>query len=138
MPTMEDDGTAPRDGVRVRDVMTPGPVQLPASATALDAAKAMKNSGVGAILVMDKDSLCGIVTDRDVVVRAVAQGKDPKKVKLDEICSREITAVTPGDPLSAAVRLMRSKAIRRLPVIEGDSQPVGILSLGDLALRMDR
>ena len=125
-------------GALVREVMTPRPVKLPSSATAFEAAKAMRDADVGAVIVTDGDGLRGIVTDRDVVVRAIAEGKDPKKVKLEEICSREITAVSPADPLAAAVRLMRNKAIRRLPVIEGDSTPVGILSIGDLALRMDR
>src|SRR5260370_22017355 len=89
------------------------------------------------LIVTNHSGLCGIVTDRDVVVRAVAEGKDPKKVKLDEICSHEITAVSPDDPVRDAVKLMRDNAIRRLPVIEG-TKPVGILSIGDLALRIDR
>ena len=126
------------NGVRVREVMTEHPVELPASASASDAAAAMRRLNVGAVLVMtDHQGLCGIVTDRDLVIRAMASGKDPKNVKLEDICSREVTSLGPDDSVEKAVKLMREKAVRRLPVLD-ESKPVGIVSLGDLALRLDR
>jgi len=123
--------------IKVRDVMTPNPVALPSSASVSDAAKAMRDSNIGAVVVDDGNAICGIVTDRDVVVRAIAAGKDPNKVKLEEICSRELTGLSPDDGLDRAVQIMKDKAIRRLPVVDG-TRAVGIVSLGDLAQRLDR
>jgi CBS domain-containing protein len=77
------------------------------------------------------------VTDRDIVVRAVAAGKDLGKTPLREICSKEVFTLSPEDDLDEAVKLMREKAIRRVPVIS-DGTAVGILSLGDLAQERDR
>jgi CBS domain-containing protein len=123
--------------ILVRDVMTVKPIELPASATLSEAARAMRDANIGAVLVTGRSGLAGIVTDRDLVVRAVAEGKDPQKTTLEHICSSDITALSPDDPIHDAVALMRKKSVRRLPVIEDDSRPVGILSLGDLAQRLD-
>jgi CBS domain-containing protein len=117
--------------------MTPNPVALPSSATASEAAKAMRDSDIGAVVVGDGKGLCGILTDRDLVVRAIADGKDPRKVKLEEICSRQLSSLTPDDGVDRAIRIMREKAVRRLLVVDG-SKPVGIVSIGDLAQRLDR
>jgi CBS domain-containing protein len=121
----------------IRDVMTPNPVALPATASAVDAALAMRDFDVGAVIVLDDGQVCGIVTDRDIVVRVIANGNYPASTQLGEVCSRELATVSPGEPLEAAVCLMRDKALRRLPVVE-DGQPVGIVSIGDLALERDR
>jgi CBS domain-containing protein len=121
----------------IRDVMTPNPVALPATASAVDAALAMRDFDVGAVIVLDDGQVCGIVTDRDIVVRAIANGNYPASTRLGDICSQELTTVSPGEPLEDAVRLMREKALRRLPVVE-DGQPVGIVSIGDLAVERDR
>jgi CBS domain-containing protein len=121
----------------IRDVMTPNPVALPATASAVDAALAMRDFDVGAVIVLDDGQVCGIVTDRDIVVRAIANGNYPASTQLGEVCSQELTTVSPDEPLEDAVRLMREKALRRLPVVEG-GQPVGIVSIGDLAVERDR
>ena len=92
----------------------------------------MRDAHVGDVLVMRHEAICGIVTDRDIVVRCVADGADPHLTPIGEICSTDLTDVRPEDRLDDAIELMRYRAIRRLPVVEGD-QPVGILSLGDLA-----
>ena len=120
----------------VRDVMTPNPVALQATSSLVEAALAMRDFDVGDVLVLDDGQICGIVTDRDIVVRGIAGGNYPATVKLGEICSRELTTLSPTDSVENAVSLMRQKAIRRLPVVE-HGQPVGILSLGDLALEKD-
>jgi CBS domain-containing protein len=120
----------------VRDVMTPNPVTLQATSSLVEAALAMRDFDVGNVLVLDDGQICGIVTDRDIVVRGIAGGNYPATVKLGEICSRELTTLSPTDTVEDAVSLMRQKAIRRLPVVE-NGQPVGILSLGDLALEKD-
>jgi len=120
----------------VREVMTPDPVTLSATASLVDAALAMRDFDVGDVLVLDDGKVCGIVTDRDIVVRGIASGNYPATVKLAEICSRELTTLSPNDRVEDAVSLMREKAIRRLPVVEG-KKPVGIVSLGDLAVERD-
>jgi CBS domain-containing protein len=123
--------------MKVREVMTPNPISLPSSASCRDAAKAMRDADIGAIVVENGTQVFGIVTDRDVVVRAIAEGKDPKKVKLEDVCSRDLTGLGPDDGLDRAMQMMRDKAVRRLVVVDG-SKPVGIVSLGDLAQRLDR
>lgn len=120
----------------VRDVMTPNPVALPATASLVEAALAMRDFDVGDVLVLDNGQVCGIVTDRDIVVRGIAAGNYPSTVKLAEICSRDLTTLSPTDSVEEAVSRMREKAIRRLPVVE-NGQPVGIVSLGDLAVERD-
>jgi len=120
----------------VRDVMTPNPVTLPATASLVEAALAMRDFDMGDVLVLDNGQVCGIVTDRDIVVRGIAAGNYPATVTLGEICSRDLTTLSATDRVEDAVSLMREKAIRRLPVVEG-GKPVGIVSLGDLAVERD-
>jgi len=116
--------------------MTPNPVVLLATASLVEAALAMRDFDIGAVIVLDNNQVCGIVTDRDIVVRAIAAGYYPATVKVGEICSRELTRVSPTDTVEDVLRLMREKDIRRLPVVEG-YHPVGIVSLGDLAIERD-
>jgi CBS domain-containing protein len=122
-------GDAPQ---RVRDVMTPNPITVTESATVHEAALVMREADVGDVLVVRDGDVCGIVTDRDIVVRLVADAGDPTTTIVGEICSAQLTEVAPDDLVEHAIALMRSYAIRRLPVV-GDSGPVGIVSLGDLA-----
>jgi CBS domain-containing protein len=120
----------------VREVMTANPIALPATSSVVDAARTMRDSNIGDVIVVDNGRICGIVTDRDITIRGVAEGRDISQLKLADICSREITTLSPTDSVDDAVRLMREKAIRRLPVVEG-GKPVGIVSLGDLAVERD-
>lgn len=120
----------------VREVMTENVVALPGSAPLVDAARRMKDSDIGDVVVLQGEGLCGVVTDRDIVVRAIAEGKDPNTATLDEICSHQAFTVAPGDPVDRAVQVMRERAVRRLPVVEG-GKPVGIVSIGDLAIERD-
>ena len=115
----------------ILDLMTPNLVTLSAAST-LDAAIATRDFDVGAVIVVENGQIYGIATDRDIIVRAIANGNYPATTGREEVCSRELTLVSPSDSVAEAVRLMRDKAIRRLPVVE-DGQPVGILSIGDLA-----
>ncbi len=121
----------------VQDVMTPDPITLPLSASLIDAAKTMRDVGIGDVVVVDGDEVLGIVTDRDIVVRGIADGCDAQSTTLIDICSRDLTTVSPDDQVGTAVRLMRENAIRRLPVV-ARGRPVGIVTLGDLALEQDR
>jgi CBS domain-containing protein len=121
----------------IRDVMTSNPVMMPESASALDAAKKMRDANIGDVIVMKEgDKMCGIVTDRDIVVRALAEGKDVKSVKLGDICTQNMATLSANDDIETAVKLMRKKAIRRIPVVE-NGKVIGIVSIGDLAMDRD-
>lgn len=120
----------------VRDVMTPAPVTLPKTATVTQAAIAMRDEAIGDVLVLRDAGVYGLVTDRDIVVRALAEGADPLKTTLGEICSESLATVSADDDASVAVEVMRLRAIRRIPVLE-DDRAVGIVSIGDLAQERD-
>jgi CBS domain-containing protein len=120
----------------VRDLMTANPVLLPTNTPIREAAKRMRESDIGDVVVEKDGKVCGIVTDRDIVVRAVAQGKDVQTTDLESICSKDVTSLSPNQTDEDAVRLMREKSVRRLPVVE-NGKVVGIVSLGDLAVEKD-
>lgn len=120
----------------IRDVMTANPVTLPSDAPVEEAAQRMKDADIGDVIVTDDGTVCGAVTDRDIVVRAVAEHRDPSTTKLADICSRDVVTVTPADSVEDAIRSMRERAIRRVPVVEHGT-PVGIVSIGDLARERD-
>lgn len=120
----------------VGDIMSRNPITVASQASVIEAARHMRDSNVGAVLVEDRGNLCGIVTDRDLAVRVVAKGASLEDTKVGEVCSSELAMLTPDDDADNAVSLMRKKGIRRIPV-QKDGSPVGILSLGDLALDRD-
>jgi CBS domain-containing protein len=120
----------------IRELMTPNPVSLPGTASVHEAARAMRDADIGDVIVIEHDQVCGIVTDRDIVVRTVAEAQDPRTTTLADICSHVLLTVTPTDSVEHAVQLMRTHAIRRLPVVDG-GEAVGIVSLGDLAMERD-
>jgi CBS domain-containing protein len=121
---------------QIRELMTPNPVALPGTASVHEAATAMRDAQIGDVIVIENNEVCGIVTDRDIVVRTVAERQDPATTTLADICSHSLVTVMPTDSVEEAVRLMRTHAIRRLPVVEG-GRAVGIVSLGDLAVERD-
>lgn len=122
---------------QVRDVMTPDPACVSASDTADKAAQLMRDRDVGSIVVTENGgSVAGIVTDRDIVVRAGADGKNPAEVKVGEVASSNPTTLSADESITDAVQSMRDQNIRRLPVVDG-GKPVGIVSLGDLAQEQD-
>lgn len=120
------------------DVMTPNPATLPSSATVVEAAHEMKDKDIGDVIVLDDNNqVYGIVTDRDIVVRTLAEEKDPNQVTLKDIASTNLTALSPDSRVGEAMKVMSEKAVRRLPVVD-NGKPVGIVSLGDLAQERDR
>lgn len=121
----------------VRDIMTRDIIELDGGATARDAAKMMRDRHIGNVLVTKGGKLFGIVTDRDIVVRCIAEDKDPASCTLDELCSQQLNTISPNAKLDEAVELVRKHAVRRVPVVE-NGRPVGILSIGDLALERDK
>ena len=120
----------------VADVMTTDPIVLDSGAPLAEAARAMRDSDIGDVIVLEEGAVCGIATDRDIVVRAIADGKDPATTPIGDVCSKDLTTLAPENPVDDAVKLLREKAVRRLPVVEGD-RPVGVVSLGDLAAERD-
>lgn len=122
----------------LNDVMTRDPVTLTASTTLSEAARMMALHEIGDVIVTDDDSgtMCGVVTDRDIVVRCLAVDDDPKTATLGSICTRDLVCLSPDDAVDDAVSLMRTKAIRRLPVVQ-EGKAVGVVSLGDLAQDRD-
>jgi len=122
----------------IQDLMTPDLKALEATASVRAAAELMRESDIGDVVVLENNRLCGIVTDRDIVVRVLAEGSDPAMVTVGEICSRELTTVPPTATIDDAVRLIRQRAIRRLPVVEDNGEILGIISIGDIAVAKDR
>jgi CBS domain-containing protein len=119
----------------IREVMQPGPVCVTSRTSLREAAQIMRDQGIGDVLVVDDSTIKGIVTDRDVVVRGLAEGAAPDE-PVGRVCSSELVTIEPDDPVDRAVELMREQAIRRLPVVE-KGKPVGIVSIGDLAMERD-
>jgi len=120
---------------KVRDVMTPGPIGVDYRQSVGEAARTMRDWGVGAVLVVRNGSLYGLVTDRDLVIRAVAEARAADEPVGPLSCGNLLGVDADAAP-SEAARLMREHAVRRLPVIE-NGQVAGIVSLGDLALGDD-
>lgn len=118
--------------ILVRHAMTESPQTMSPDMNAADAAGLMKSLDVGVIPVVEDDRLVGLVTDRDLVLRVVAERRDPMEVRIGDILTRSPVTVTPDTKLSEARELMQEHRVRRLPVVKGEVL-VGILSLGDLA-----
>jgi len=121
---------------KVAEVMTPAPVALRPDQKLADAAKEMRKHGIGDVLVADDGQLKGLITDRDIVIRAIAEGKDPRSTSIGEVCSCELVTVTPKDNADTAIRRMREADVRRIPVVD-DGNIVGVISLGDMAIERD-
>ena len=121
----------------VREIMTSNPVSLPPGTPVREAARAMREQDIGDVLVVDDGGeLRGIVTDRDIVVRGVADWDDLSTCSLGDVCSDQVISVAPDDDAGAAIARMREAAVRRIPVVE-NGRPVGVLSIGDAAVDRD-
>ncbi|MGP2437845.1 CBS domain-containing protein [Streptomyces sp. JW3] len=120
----------------VRDIMTGDPVTVAPQTSVTAVARIMRDQDLGAVLVTDGDDLRGLVTDRDLVIRSLADGGDPERTTVAGACSGDVVTVGPDEELDRAVRLMREHAVRRVPVVDA-GHPVGIVALGDLAMERD-
>jgi CBS domain-containing protein len=120
----------------VRELMTTDPVALPADTPLRRAAQAMREHDIGDVLVVDNDQLRGIVTDRDIVVRGLADWDDVSACKLGDVCSDQLLTATPDDDVDTAILRMREASVRRIPVVD-NGRPVGVLSIGDAAIERD-
>jgi CBS domain-containing protein len=119
---------------KIREVMTPDPSTVEPSTTVVETARLMREEDVGPIPIVENGQCAGIVTDRDIVVRVVAEGRNANTTTVGEIASRELITIDPEQTLDEAARLMAQHQIRRLPVCEEDGKLVGIVAQADLAL----
>jgi len=117
----------------IRDVMTANPSSLGSRSNVIEAARLMRDVDAGIIPVVEGDKLIGTVTDRDIAIRVVAEGKDPEKTTVGEIASRDLVTIDPQQDLDEALRLMARHQVRRLPVVEEDGKLVGIVAQKDIA-----
>ncbi|KKJ94529.1 CBS domain-containing protein [Micromonospora sp. HK10] len=122
---------------RVSDVMTKQVVYLPAETPLDEAARVMKDSDIGDVVVTDGATLAGMLTDRDIVVRAVAERADPATTTIGSIVTREVVMIEQHCTANEAAALMRERNIRRVLVCDTERKLVGIVSLGDLAMQLD-
>jgi CBS domain-containing protein len=121
---------------QISQVMSRDPKVLDIHSSLAEAARIMRDNDIGFVVVRDHGDLCGVVTDRDLVIRGLAEGADPSEVTLAKVCSESVVQVDSDDTVDKAIELMRSKAIRRLPVVH-EGEVVGVVSLGDLAVQRD-
>jgi CBS domain-containing protein len=119
-------------GKSVKDAMTAEVKTAAPSQSLTDVARLMKQEDVGSVPVVDGERLIGVVTDRDIVVRGIADGSDPHAIKAGDIASRDVVTVRPDDDLDAALRLMAQHQVRRLPVVD-EGQLVGVVAQADVA-----
>lgn len=122
--------------MKIREIMTTNIKVAEPDDTLDEIAIMMRDQDVGAIPVVDDGELIGIITDRDIVLRCVAESKDPSEIAADEIISGDLQTVEPDDDIEQALRIMSEKQIRRLPVVD-EGTLVGMVSLGDLAVKTD-
>ncbi len=113
--------------------MTANPSSLGSGSNVIEAARLMRDVDAGIIPVVEGDKLIGTVTDRDIAIRVVAEGKDPEKTTVGEIASRDLVTIDPQQDLDEALRLMARHQVRRLPVVEEDGKLVGIVAQKDIA-----
>src|SRR5690242_15714414 len=124
--------------MKVSDVMTTEVETVQMDSTLEEVASIMKIENVGALPVVDEDEdLVGIITDRDIIVRCIAEGKNPADTNVEEVLSHELETIEPDADIEEAARLMADKQIRRLPVCQ-EGELVGMLSIGDLAVKSAR
>ena len=120
-------------GKSIQDVMTSNPCAIDANQPVSYAAKMMKDEDVGLAPIVEGDRLVGALTDRDITVRVVAEGKDPQTVKVREVASTDVITVDPQQDLDEALKLMARHQVRRLPVVEEDGRLVGVVAQADVA-----
>jgi CBS domain-containing protein len=124
-------------GQRIREIMTSNPSTIEPDKTVVDAARIMKQEDAGVVPVTENGRLTGMVTDRDIAIRVVAEGKDPQSTPVREVASKDLVTVDPQQDLDEALRLMAQHQIRRLPVVEEDGKLVGVVAQADVARHGD-
>jgi len=120
----------------IREVMTADPRTVEPGDSVVDAARQMAEGDVGAVLVTENGSVTGILTDRDIAVRVVAEGRDPQGTKVSDVSTSNPSTLTVDQSVDDAIRIVREQNVRRVPVVQ-DGRPAGIVSIGDLAIERD-
>jgi len=118
---------------QIKELMTVKPRTVKQGDSIVDAAKLMKGEDTGIAPIVDGDRLVGVVTDRDIAIRVVAEGRDPQSTKVEEVASQNLVTIDPQQELDEALRLMAKHQVRRLPVVEEDGKLVGIVAQADVA-----
>jgi CBS domain-containing protein len=119
----------------VRDAMTENPRSIGASASVVQAAGLMREAHVGSLPIIDDEKLVGLITDRDITTRVVAETADPQTTSVGDVCSRDLVSIEPDEDLDEALQLMARHQVRRLPVVE-NGRLVGIVAQADVALAL--
>lgn len=120
-------------GTKVHEVMSASPRCVTPETTVSEAAALMESEDIGSLPILEGEQLVGMVTDRDIVVRAIAKGKDPSGMPVREVASRDLVTVHTNESLSDALTLMAREQVRRLPVVDDDNRLVGVLAQADAA-----
>jgi CBS domain-containing protein len=120
-------------GQSIRDVMTSNPCTIDADKSVAYAAKMMREEDVGLAPIVEGEKLIGMLTDRDIAIRVVAEGKNPEQVKAVEVASKQVVTIDPQQDLDEALRIMAKHQVRRLPVVEEDGKLVGVVAQADIA-----
>jgi CBS domain-containing protein len=121
----------------IRDVMTSDPCTIDADKSVAYAAKMMRDEDVGLAPIVEADKLIGMLTDRDIAIRVVAEGRNPDQVTVREVASQQVVTIDPQQDLSEALRIMAKHQVRRLPVVEEDGRLVGVVAQADVARKGD-
>jgi CBS domain-containing protein len=121
-------------GTKVQDVMSTRPRCVSPDTPVTEAAELMESEDVGSLPVLEGDELAGMITDRDIVIRAIARGKDPRGMPVREVSTRDVVAIRGDEDLSEALKLMASHQVRRLPVVDESNHLVGVLAQADVAM----
>jgi CBS domain-containing protein len=119
---------------RVRDIMTPDPACVTASDSVLEAARIMKREDTGVVPVVDDKKLVGMITDRDIVVRLVADGRNPLDCRVNEAMTKNVRSIGEDTTINDVLETMKGANVRRVPVVDRDNRIVGIVSMADLAM----
>jgi len=123
---------------KIRDIMTANPETVSEKDSVRDAARIMKKRDTGVVPVVDGKKIIGLITDRDIVVRLIAEGKDASNAKVSEAMSKNIRSVKEDASVDEVLRVMKSAEVRRVPVVNKNDEIVGIVSIGDLAVETNQ
>lgn len=121
--------------MKVREIMTSGIETISSGAMASDVAKKMKSLGIGSLPVVKEDKVVGIVSRQDIIFRCIAEDRDPQMTPVSEIMTSELACCSENEKVKEAAKIMEDRQIHRLLVLDSSNNPVGILSLGDLAVK---
>jgi len=122
--------------MQVKDIMTTGIACVDTRSSAADAARKMRDQNVGTVLVVDENQVKGMITDRAIVTKVVADQKDPKDVPIGDVMTKKVVGCSENDDIMDAIKTMGDMKVRRLPVVNDKEQLVGVVSLADIAREM--